>query len=182
VRSTLPHLPLSTIAEGIDKTNANAQYRKNKSAGLTRPLRPDANPALGEVLGTECMLDKTSGKTPAKRLTIGNLVTGERGVKEGEGGDEGAGGGGGLCVGQVAKAGQDERLPRIVSGMIGIKIVGIAAGGAHTLLLTSKLARRQRLITRHVLAKIRNQNLARALHTWSTISLTHVQRIISNLF
>jgi hypothetical protein len=162
VRTTLPHLPLTTIA-GIDKINANA---------LTGPLRPDANLVFGEVLETEGMLDKTSGTPPAERLT------GESGVKEGEGGDEEAGGGGGWCVGPVAKAGQDERLPRIVSGMTGIKIVGIAAGGAHTLLLTSKLARRQRLIARHVLAKIRHQNLARALHRWSTISLTHVPRII----
>ena len=81
---------------------------------------------------------------------------------------------------QVAKAGQDERLPSIVSGMIGIKIVGIAAWAANTLFFTSKLARRQQLIARHVLAKIRNQNLARALHRWSTISLTREQRIMCN--
>lgn len=106
MRTTLPHLPLSTIVGGIDKINANT---------LTGPLRPDANPVLGEVLGTEGMFDKTSGTPPAERT----LGTGERGVKEGEGGDEEVGGGGRWCVGQVAKAGQDERLPRIVSGMTG---------------------------------------------------------------
>ena len=51
-------------------------------------------------------------------------------------------------VAKVPKIGQDERLPRIISAMTGIKVVAVAAGGAHTLLLTSKLARRQRLIGR----------------------------------
>lgn len=51
----------------------------------------------------------------------------------------------------VLRAGQDERLPRVISALAGIKIVAIAAGGAHSLFLTSKLARRQRLVARCVL-------------------------------
>ena len=50
----------------------------------------------------------------------------------------------------VVGAGQDEYLPRVVAALAGVKIVAIAAGGAHSLFLTSKLARRQRLVARYV--------------------------------
>ena len=69
-------------------------------------------------------------------------------------------------VAKVPKIGQDERLPRIISAMTGIKVVAVAAGGAHTLLLTSKLARRQRLIARIVLGRVRLQSLTRTFGMW----------------
>ena len=69
----------------------------------------------------------------------------------------------------VARAGQDESLPRLISAMTGIKVVAIAAGGAHTLMLTSKLARRQRLIARTVMGRVRTESLQRAWSKWSKL-------------
>ena len=70
----------------------------------------------------------------------------------------------------VAQAGRDELLPRVIASMSGIKVVAVAAGGAHTLLLTSKLARRQRLIARKVLGRVRLQCLTRAWGRWTSLT------------
>jgi hypothetical protein len=64
----------------------------------------------------------------------------------------------------VVRAGQDERLPRVISALAGIKIVAIAAGGAHSLFLTSKLARRQRLVARCVLCVLCSSSTVYYIH------------------
>jgi hypothetical protein len=147
-------------------TGAAAMSAAAPAARLSAPAARLSEPEL------PCEMADAPRDSFSRALTVA-LSAAEAAVDEGKGDDAAVrkGGRGRRRVedllysgAPVVRAGQDERLPRVISALAGIKIVAIAAGGAHSLFLTSKLARRQRLVARCVLCVLCSSRTVHCIH------------------